>query len=552
MDASSSSNRVAHPGLDEDAPAGLYDIFRVGSAMFERPSTRRTFRLAEAAVRGIAGCTVQSAYVVSHGRLTRYSGAEDHDLDLLVEACRGVNGVLTLGAGWMYALFFRGTGTVRGALALQADHAPTGPEVDLLLALAEPTGAALAAADVISRERRQARELRRLGQAREASNRALAATIVQLNAQQSIRDAIVTAAGSGRGEDRIVEAVSTVTQRPVVLQDSFGNDLAFAGARDPAIVPVGNFSAAGSAPAGWRVAPIRSGGEMLGAIGIYDPDDGRSDDDRFAIEYAGATLAVELAHRRNVAEVELRLGRELSDDLVSGAGPPDALARAEALHFDLGGLHRVVLFAWEKPTPNGVDVSAAVRHQLAMMHVPALISRRAQMTLAVVADGHDLSQLYQKVSTALSSTRGTIGVGGSCTASDLPRSFAEATRALRIKAESRQPLGLSNHDELGLLRVLDMSEDGVRLERFIDEWLGVLIVHDLQHHADLVLTLTAYLDAGGNYDRTSAALVIHRSTLRYRLQRIRELSGLDINDPEARLNLHVAVRARAALNDHFR
>ncbi|MGH1526369.1 hypothetical protein ACRAWC_21025 [Leifsonia sp. L25] len=246
MDASSSSNRVAHPGLDANAPAGLYDIFRVGSAMFERPSTRRTFRLVEAAVREIAGCTVQSAYVVSHGRLTRYSGAEDHDLDLLVEACRGVNGVLAHGAGWIYALFFRGTGTVRGALAIRADHTPTGPEVDLLLALAEPTGAALAVADLISRERRQARELRRLGQAHEASNRALAATIVQLNAQQSIRDAIVTAAGSGRGEDRIVEAVSTVTGRPVVLQDSFGNDLALAGATDPAIVPVGNLSAAGS------------------------------------------------------------------------------------------------------------------------------------------------------------------------------------------------------------------------------------------------------------------------------------------------------------------
>ncbi|WP_431247892.1 PucR family transcriptional regulator [Leifsonia xyli] len=97
-----------------------------------------------------------------------------------------------------------------------------------------------------------------------------------------------------------------------------------------------------------------------------------------------------------------------------------------------------------------------------------------------------------------------------------------------------------------------MSEDGVRLERFIDEWLGVLIDHDLQHHTDLVRTLTAYLDSGGNYDRTSAALVIHRSTLRYRLRRIRELCGLDINDPEAHLNLHIAVRARAALNDYLR
>ncbi|MFE4950206.1 PucR family transcriptional regulator [Leifsonia sp. NPDC056665] len=557
MDASTSPNGVAQPGTAPKGRPDLYDIFRVGSAMFERPSTRRTLRLAGEAAEAIARCAVLAVYVTSHGQLVRYSGREDHRLDLLVEARMGIDGDLAEDGAWSFALFFRGTGKVKGAFVLQAAGKPSGAEMRLLLALAEPTGAALAAAELIGRERRQAKELRRLGKAHDASDRAMAATIVQLNAQQQIRDSIVAAAGSGNGEAQIVETVSTVTRRAVVLQDSFGNELALVASADDTessamTASVVNLSTVGRTSTGWRSTVIRSRGETLGVLGIYDPEDSRSDDDRFAVEYASATIAVELAHRRNVAEVEIRLGRDLADDLVSGGDVVDGLARAEALHFDLGGLQRVVLVAWESPAPNGVDVSAAVRYQLAAMHVPALISRRPEATLAVVADGSDLSRLYDRVAGALTSVRGAIGIGGRCTAEELPRSFAEAGRALRIRSESRQPLGVSNHDDLGLLRILDTSDDGVRLERYVSEWLGALIDHDREHRSDLVHTLAVYLDAGGNYDRTAAALVIHRSTLRYRLGRIRDLSGLDIGDPESRLNLHIAVRARVALTDYLR
>ncbi|WP_443073119.1 helix-turn-helix domain-containing protein [Streptomyces sp. S465] len=55
-------------------------------------------------------------------------------------------------------------------------------------------------------------------------------------------------------------------------------------------------------------------------------------------------------------------------------------------------------------------------------------------------------------------------------------------------------------------------------------------------------TLSEYVDRGGNYSRTAVALVIRRSTLRYRLRRIREIGGSDLADVDSRLNLHVATR----------
>jgi DNA-binding PucR family transcriptional regulator len=55
--------------------------------------------------------------------------------------------------------------------------------------------------------------------------------------------------------------------------------------------------------------------------------------------------------------------------------------------------------------------------------------------------------------------------------------------------------------------------------------------------------LTRYFECGGNYDATAKALGIHRSTLKYRLQRIRDVSGHDLGAPEASFNLALAVRA---------
>jgi hypothetical protein len=73
--------------------------------------------------------------------------------------------------------------------------------------------------------------------------------------------------------------------------------------------------------------------------------------------------------------------------------------------------------------------------------------------------------------------------------------------------------------------------------------LHTLLDYDAQRSSELVKTLARFLDSGGNYDVTTKSLFIGRSTLKYRLQRIRDLSGHDLNDPDTRLNLHLATRA---------
>jgi purine catabolism regulator len=68
----------------------------------------------------------------------------------------------------------------------------------------------------------------------------------------------------------------------------------------------------------------------------------------------------------------------------------------------------------------------------------------------------------------------------------------------------------------------------------------------------LLETIEAYLGQSGHLTNTAKALGIHIATLRYRLERIADVSGLNLSDPEVRLSLQLALRARRLLDNGAR
>ena len=147
-------------------------------------------------------------------------------------------------------------------------------------------------------------------------------------------------------------------------------------------------------------------------------------------------------------------------------------------------------------------------------------------------------------SQSVSSTVTAIGIGSRCDVpSDIPQSFLRARRALNIRLNSGSPRGASAYDELGFYHLVEAAHNAGAADEYARQWLGVLIDYDAAKNSDLVSTLSHYLECGGNYDESAGALHIHRSTLRYRLGRISELTGLDLRNIDTRFNLHAATRA---------
>jgi DNA-binding PucR family transcriptional regulator len=163
----------------------------------------------------------------------------------------------------------------------------------------------------------------------------------------------------------------------------------------------------------------------------------------------------------------------------------------------------------------------------------------------VLADAEVRWDLFwARVVTEMHGGRCRIGVGGRVLELDgFPHSCQEAELALRIQKTAGGPERITVFDNLGIYKILATAGDTSAMEHFVTEWLGALIDYDAEHGTPLVLTLSEYLDSGGSYDASAKALSVHRSTLKYRLKRIRQVSGHDLGLPDVQFNLQVATRA---------
>ena len=68
--------------------------------------------------------------------------------------------------------------------------------------------------------------------------------------------------------------------------------------------------------------------------------------------------------------------------------------------------------------------------------------------------------------------------------------------------------------------------------------------YDQERGTELVKTLEVFLENNGNLAQAARVLSLHRNSLIYRLQRIAEITGADLDSAEERLNLAVALKIR--------
>ena len=364
---------------------------------------------------------------------------------------------------------------------------------------------------------------------------------------------------AGTGEQGIADALFALTGHSVGIEDRFGNLLCWAGPGLPHPYPkqmaderelVLHELAAqnGQARIGRRVLTlIQPRAEILGVLALNDPDDTVTEDNLFAVRYGATVLALELSHQRTVAEIELNLRRDLVDDLLAGTDRDGAYARADALGHDLRRPHHVVVVQSTGRTESTLPIAAG--RAATALHLNYLLGRHAGLVVLLTDGRPDPQALHRTISEILGRTACVIGIGSRCAMpEDFPQSFIEARRAMSIRLRSVNPKGAAAFDELGFYRLIDAAHGGGAVESFVREWLGTLLDYDDSKNSELVMTLSDYLECGGNYDESAAALHIHRSTLRYRLARIAELTGHDLRNVDTRFNLHAATRAWRFLN----
>jgi sugar diacid utilization regulator len=463
------------------------------------------------------------------------------------------------GRPWAWAYPLRGVGGLLGHLVASCPEEPTAEQRFLVQVIAQQTGVAVSNARLHARERATAAELA-------ATNGALAETVATLQRSMAIHQRLTRVAVSGEGQPGIAKALHELTGMPVAIEDRYGNLTAWAGPGQPDPYPKESFAkrehllrrlmrASSPTRDGERLILLASPRtDVMGVLALIDPERRADSADLVALEHGATVLSMELARLRGIADAELRLRRDLVHDLLAGTDDESALTRAEALDYDLRRPHRVVIVEGKGRARAHDALLSAVRRAMRQARQDGLFETWSGNVAVITAGQADWEQLRRAIMSDLGG-QVCLGVGGSAARpSELTRSLREAGLALRLQKTLLPGNSACEYPKLGIFRMLAAIPDLSDVDSFVREWLGSLLDYDARRKAELVHTLTQYLEHGGNYDATAAELSVHKSTLKYRLQRIRELTGLELNDPDVHFNLQLATRAwgtlQALRDDH--
>jgi sugar diacid utilization regulator len=523
--------------------------------MTESVNEEQILELAASSAPGLGSCRIEGyRFTDGHWRpgTDRFVSAIGRLTGQLAALDSAAGPVDLPGCPWAWAYPLRGVSGPLGHLVASCDEEPTAGQRFLIQVLAQQTGVAVSNARLHAGERATAAKLA-------ATNEALAETVNSLQRSMDIHQRLTRVAVSGEGQPGIAKALHELTGMPVAIEDRYGNLTAWGGPGRPDPYPKESFAkrehllrrlmrATSPTRDGERLLLLVSPRpDVMGVLALIDPRHRADQADLVALEHGATVLAMELARLRGIADTELRLRRDLVHDLLAGTDDENALARAEALDYDLRRPHRVVIVEGKGRSRAHDALLNAVRRAMRQARQDGLFETRAGNVAVVTAGQTDWEQLRRTISSDLGG-QVCVGVGGAAARpSELPRSLREAGLALRLQATLLPGNNACEYPKLGIFRMLAAIPDLADVESFIREWLGSLLDYDARRKAELVHTLTQYLEHGGNYDATAAVLSVHKSTLKYRLQRIRELTGLELNDPDVHFNLQLATRAWATL-----
>jgi sugar diacid utilization regulator len=370
-------------------------------------------------------------------------------------------------------------------------------------------------------------------------------------------DAITEAVESGAGLPEVVRAAGKALEASLAVADAWGATLAVA-ARSPAeerallsqgegviSIPLRVADAVvGTLHMRAKTEPSASMRRLLVTMIASEVERVRAPErvsETAAADFLGALLRRELTDREEVIAQARGLSLEVEDGasvIVARAlpqAPTDEGWRARVRAVAERGARAVVSRSIAAPSERDGTVGAEVLLLVPGGEEPAA-ARAAEAIL-------------REMEAALAGY--TFAIGRSRIAedpADLPRAVSEALLAANVAQGGSDGPALA-FEQTGAYRLLlsAMSENPAELQRFYAETVEPLVAYDEQYETDLMRTLETFLEADGNVAGTAQRLFTHRHTIYYRLERVRDLSGLDVSSSDGREKLSLGLKSMRVL-----
>lgn len=325
------------------------------------------------------------------------------------------------------------------------------------------------------------------------------------------------------------------------------------------------------------ISPIVYGHALHGYLTVLKFTELVPDVAKAALEQAATVAALVMARQQIVEETRLRIRSDLLQDLLQGNFDSTELMMQRAQYVDWDLSQKLVVIALDidhfrqtlqqysgdekKIQCIKTKLVQAVENVVYQTDRKAIVSPRSDSVIVLtVITGSEAgfkqrsleiaNAIKQAVDANVPEVQVTVGIGGVCAElGGVPKSYQEARQALRIGKLLVGGNKVFHIDDLSFYRLLIDVVEQDELRAFVDDAIGPLLRYDQEKSAKLVHTLEKYLELGGNHTLTAQRLFIHRNTLTYRLNRAAQVLGVDLDDPEIRIKLLVALRAHHFLKN---
>src|SRR5438270_2027924 len=412
--------------------------------------------------------------------------------------------------------------------------------------------------------------------------RRMEAQLAEIQLSHDIHERFTKLSLEGAGIRSILEAVGSLAGGPAALYSTDGyrvrgmgeaadgmpSRIHLPGAPSQAAFEVR--IAAGRPARPIDVVPVRAGGELLGLLAVGLHAEGGDAPGRLRAPEHGATvLALELSKERAAAEVERRLRGDLVEEVLAGALEVEEAERIARQAERLG--HRLPHRAWVvvlEPDDDATEAGLAAPGRadrldealsgLIRSRMPGAITLvRSASAVFLVPDevASDLgaaeklaAQVLAAAAPVMKPGSASVGIGNLANSvGELARSHLEAPQSLRLIRQAGGRGRVSSYRSLGAFRLLLEVQSPDARRRFVEELLGPLLRYAQSRDTPLLETLEAL--SAARWVRRAAArqLGIHINSMSYRVERIQALTGISLDDPETRVAISIALRARAML-----
>ena len=313
---------------------------------------------------------------------------------------------------------------------------------------------------------------------------------------------------------------------------------------------------------GWLSAEVLSHGQLWGQVTVLELDSPLLDEDQLVLERGAQALALELLYEHHDEQLRVRARGSFLVDLMHGrVGESDAERRAAALQFSprqgnllagaLGWRSQRWVELAETPEEAWTALMPALRTR-AGGDRSLLLGLNGPTLLLVCAVGEYSKEMLDALANELRAPLRRRGLSESDVAiafAGVDRTWAGLARRLDraagavLAARLTAPSAWRDASVRSLADLLYSMRSSPELLAFAHDQLGSLFDERDRRSQELLRTLESYLAASGRKADTARALHMTRQSLYMRLERLERLLGVDLDDPDVLLSLHLAVRA---------